>query len=189
MTIMKDHEIYVLLTDTGTVLNRTIKWFTKDPLNHASIAFDRKLTDVYSFGRKTQNNPFFAGFVKEDMNWELFKHATCEVYCCKVSTQVYNNIRNQILDMERNHAQYKYNLIGMLALLLNVEIKRDHAYFCSQFVASVFENNGIHLINKSSLLATPGDLVNAPDLQLIYKGKLRHYIKPTRITFKRTRTA
>lgn len=185
----EDHEIYVLLTDTGTVLNRTIKWFTKDPLNHASIAFDRELTEVYSFGRKTPNNPFFAGFVKEDMNWELFKHATCEVYCCKVNTQVYNHIRNQILYMVRNPEQYKYNLIGMLALLLNVEIKREHAYFCSQFVASVFENSGFHLINKSSLLATPGDLVNAPDLQLIYKGKLRPYIQPTRVAFKRIRSA
>ncbi|MNP29980.1 hypothetical protein D3C76_1230300 [compost metagenome] len=123
------------------------------------------------------------------MNGELFRDATCAVYSCKVNSQVYYNIRNQILHMERNHDQYKYNLIGMFGLLLNVQIKREHAYFCSQFVASVFETSGVHLVNKSCLLATPGDLVNAPDLQLIYAGQLRPYILPKRLTIKRIVTA
>lgn len=48
----RDKEIYVLLTDTGTVLTKIIRSFTKDPLNHASIAFDQDLNEVYSFGRK-----------------------------------------------------------------------------------------------------------------------------------------
>ncbi|AOZ92182.1 hypothetical protein [Paenibacillus crassostreae] len=185
----KEHEVYVLLTDTGTLLTRTIKWFTKDPLNHASIAFDRELTEVYSFGRKNPHNPFFGGFIKEDMNGKLFRHATCAVYCCKVTSIEYQHIRRQILHMERNQEQYKYNLIGMFALLLNIQIKRDHAYFCSQFVASVFETSGVHLVNKSCLLATPGDLVHAPDLQLMYEGKLRTYLQPTRFPFKRIVTA
>jgi hypothetical protein len=185
----KEHEVYVLLTDTGTLLTKTIKWFTKDPLNHASIAFDRGLTEVYSFGRKNQNNPFFAGFVKEDMSGDLFRHAACAVYCCKVTSKEYYNIRKQILHMERNHEQYKYNLIGMVGLLLNIQIKRDHAYFCSQFVASVFETSGVHLVNKSCLFATPGDLVNAQHLQLIYAGQLQPYILPTKLPYKRIITA
>lgn len=44
----------------------------QEPLNHVSIALDRELTEVYSFGRKQPDNPFIGGFVKED----IFFHHT-----------------------------------------------------------------------------------------------------------------
>ncbi|MFC4779565.1 hypothetical protein ACFO9Q_22525 [Paenibacillus sp. GCM10023252] len=172
-----EHEVYVLLTDTGTLLTRTIKWFTKDPLNHASIAFDSQLNEVYSFGRKKPNNPFFGGFVKENMRGELFGQAACAVYRCTVSGSALSEIRRQIVHMEQNHHQYKYNLIGMFGLLLNIEIDRQYAYFCSQFVASVFENSGVHLVNKSSLLVKPADLIQNPRLKLVYQGDMLTYMQ------------
>lgn len=54
----RDVEIYVLLTNTGTLFSKTIRWYTKNMLNHASIAFDSDLNEVYSFGRKNPSNPF-----------------------------------------------------------------------------------------------------------------------------------
>ena len=62
---MKD--IYILLTDTGSVLTRVIKRFTNNPYNHVSIAFEEDLNKLYSFGRLQPNNPFFAGFVEESV--------------------------------------------------------------------------------------------------------------------------
>lgn len=171
----RDAEIYVLLTDTGTLFTRTIKWFTKDPMNHASIAFDRDLNEVYSFGRKNPNNPFFAGFVKEDVRSEFFEHSTCALYRCTVSHGAYMNIRTQIHHMEQNRELYKYNLLGMLGIMFNIEMKREHAYFCSQFVASVFEQGGVSLVNKPSLFVRPGDLENTAMLELVYHGKLHSY--------------
>lgn len=50
MTVNRD--IYIVLTGTGTAFSGIIKWFTKAELNHASIAFDSELREVYSFGRK-----------------------------------------------------------------------------------------------------------------------------------------
>lgn len=50
MTSKKD--VYIVLTGTGTAFSGFIKWFTKADLNHASIAFDSELREVYSFGRK-----------------------------------------------------------------------------------------------------------------------------------------
>ena len=44
--------IYIVLTDTGTLLSKTIGMYTRKDLNHASIAFDEQLTEMYSFGRK-----------------------------------------------------------------------------------------------------------------------------------------
>lgn len=170
-----DVEIYVLLTDTGTLFTRTIKWFTKDQLNHASIAFDSDLNEVYSFGRKNPSNPFFAGFVKEDVRGDFFEQSVCRLYRCTISHGAYLKIRTQIHHMEQNSDQYKYNLLGMLGIMFNFEMKREYAYFCSQFVASVFEQSGVHLVDKPPLFVTPGDFENTAMLELVYHGNLHSY--------------
>lgn len=171
----KEVEIYVLLTSTGTLFSKTIQWYTKDMLNHASIAFDSELNEVYSFGRKNPSNPFFAGFVKEDVRGEFFEHSTCSIYRCTISMNAYTSIRKQIHYMEQNRDQYKYNLLGMLGVMLNIEMKREYAYFCSQFVASLFEQNGVCLVDKPSFFVTPGDLQKTTVLELVYHGKLQSY--------------
>ena len=62
---MTENKVYILLTDTGSLLTKLIKLYTKKPYNHASISFDFELSEVYSFGRKKVENPFHGGFVKE----------------------------------------------------------------------------------------------------------------------------
>ena len=57
--------IYIVLTDTGTLLSKAIGMYTRKDLNHTSIAFDEQLNEMYSFGRKQRHNPFVGGFVKE----------------------------------------------------------------------------------------------------------------------------
>ncbi|CAM4018565.1 hypothetical protein L1N85_12355 [Paenibacillus alkaliterrae] len=171
----RDVDIYVLLTNTGTLFSKTIQLYTKNLLNHASIAFDSDLNEVYSFGRKNPSNPFFAGFVKEDVRGPFFEDSICSLYKCTVTHCAYICIRNQIRYMEQNRDQYKYNLLGMLGIMLNIEMKRDYAYFCSQFVASVFEQSGVNLVDKPSLFVTPGDLEQTPMLELVYHGKLHAY--------------
>ena len=171
----KEREIHIVLTDTGTMLNRAIRWCTKDPLNHASIAFDRELKEVYSFGRKRPGNPLIGGFIKEDMSGRLFSEASCAIYSCRVSEEVYDRIRRRVRVMYRKQEKYTYNFVGLFTLMLNIELRRNRAYFCSQFVAYLFENSGMPLVNKSPLMTTPGDLARARYLRLEYEGKLQHY--------------
>ncbi|MCR2803473.1 hypothetical protein [Paenibacillus soyae] len=171
----RDKDIYVLLTDTGTVLTKIIRSFTKDPLNHASIAFDDDLNEVYSFGRKNPSNPFFAGFVRENVRGEFFEDSMCALYRCRVSQATYNSIRAQIQHFEQYSDLYKYNLVGMLGVVFNIEWERRYAYFCSQFVATLFERSGMSLVDKSPLLVTPGDLQTNPQLELVYRGRLHDY--------------
>ncbi|WP_341280802.1 hypothetical protein [Paenibacillus sp. FSL H8-0537] len=171
-----EKEIYVLLTDTGTVLTKIIRSFTKDPLNHASLAFDSDLREVYSFGRKNPNNPFFGGFVREDVTSTFFGESMCALYRCTVSPVVYDNLRNQVQHFEQNQDLYSYNLVGMLGVVFNIEWERKHSYFCSQFVATMFQRSGMILIDKSPLLVTPGDLQHTPTLELVYHGYLNSYV-------------
>lgn len=170
-----ERELHIILTDTGTMLNRAIRWCTKDPLNHASIAFDRELQEVYSFGRKHPSNPLVGGLVREDMRGKLFSEASCAIYSCRVSEEVYRRIRRRVRAMYRRQDTYTYNFVGLFTLLLNIEWRRNRAYFCSQFVAYLFESGGMPLVNKSSLMTTPGDIARARLLHLEYEGLLQQY--------------
>lgn len=94
--MVEKKQVYIILSDTGTWFTRMIRLYTKAPFNHASIAFDPALHEVYSFGRKRPRNPFIGGFVKEDMHSELFREATCAVYRCSVSERHYHEIRSYL---------------------------------------------------------------------------------------------
>ena len=61
----RDVSVFILLTNTGTLFTKVIQSYTKAPYNHASISFDRELSELYSFGRKHPSNPFDGGFVVE----------------------------------------------------------------------------------------------------------------------------
>ena len=172
---MKEKTIYILLSDTGTLLTRLIRLYTRAELNHASIAFDDNLREVYSFGRKSPGNPFIGGFIKEDLGGGLFRHATCAVYSCKVSQRKYDRIRNYVRSFEQNPDRYRYNFLGLFGVMFHVRIKRQHAFFCSQFVASAFENNGLSLVPKCPSLTTPADLERSPSLELMFRGELSRF--------------
>jgi len=174
---VKDRNVYILLTDTGTVLTRIIKFFTKEPLNHASIAFDPELFEVYSFGRKKPLNPLVAGFVKENIRSGIFTDATSAIYCRSITEKQYQQMISRIKKMEENKNDYKYNFLGLVAVLFNKEIDRKNAYFCSHFVATILDESGIQITNKKPLsLVAPHDLQKLSCFQLIYQGKFSSYL-------------
>ncbi|TCZ80971.1 hypothetical protein E0485_01425 [Paenibacillus albiflavus] len=187
--MQETRHIYVLLTDTGTLFTKLIRVFTGAELNHASIAFDQELTEVYSFGRKKISNPLLAGFVKEDLNSELFKSCECALYCCTVSSDTYEQIRSHINEIERNKELYKYNLLGLFGVLFNIQINRERAYFCSQFVATILKENGVAISPKEPVFVTPQDIEQAPVLNEVYRGCLQKYLGKRRMKRSRSMSA
>jgi hypothetical protein len=165
-------KVYIILSDTGTWFTRLIRLYTKAPYNHVSISLDEDFTEVYSFGRKQPENPFIGGFVQEDFNGDLFKEATCAVYSCVVTDQQYRQIRSIVDKFKRNSDEYRYNLLGVIGIMLKLNIKREKAFFCSQFVASIFEQSGARIVHKSAALTTPADIGQSQALDLIYQGDL-----------------
>lgn len=88
--MVADQSVFILLTNTGTFLTRVIKSYTRAPYNHASISFDRELSELYSFGRKTPSNPLDGGFVKEDIKtgtYSRFPNTTCVIYELQVTNR------------------------------------------------------------------------------------------------------
>lgn len=173
---MGTRKIYIVLTDTGTIFTRLIKLYTKSPYNHVSIAFDKQLKEIYSFGRKNPYNPFFAGFVQENIENHLFQRAACQIYGLTVTENQYHKLVENIEQFKKNHKKYKYNLLGLLGIMFNKEIHREYAYFCSQFIATLFFRCGIPLTKKSPNLTTPDDIRKSIKLCLEYEGPLDVYL-------------
>lgn len=172
--------IYIVLTDTGTLLSKAIGFYTRKDLNHASIAFDEQLTEMYSFGRKQRHNPFIGGFVKENAMDGIFRQATCAILSYTVSEENYNRMRQRIRQFELNQAQYRYNFIGLFGVALNKGIQRERAFFCSQFVATVVNEGGVPMFKISPDLVQPHHFAQIKCLQLIFEGDLQTYLHKVR---------
>ncbi|MFD1064597.1 hypothetical protein [Oceanobacillus locisalsi] len=172
---MKSRTVYLLFTDTGSYLSRLIHLYTREPLNHVSIALDRELTEVYSFGRKQPNNPFIGGFVKEDISSPFLNQARCEIYELEVSRKEYECIQSFIKHIEIDKEKYRYNFIGLIGIMMKIKITRETAFFCSQFVATILQNVTSLPLTKDPYFTTPEDIRSTPSLKLVYEGVLLHY--------------
>ena len=58
-------KIYIVLSFTGTILSRIVRFYTRKEYSHVSIALDENLDEMYSFGRLNPYNAFIGGFVHE----------------------------------------------------------------------------------------------------------------------------
>ncbi|NRG48312.1 hypothetical protein HRF87_26880 [Bacillus sp. CRN 9] len=175
---MKNKTIYVLLTDTNTLFTKMIKCYTKAPYNHVSIVFDEKLNEIYSFGRKYPRNPLIAGFIREDVyfgTYRYFHNTKCLFLKIEVSTKEYNRIRNIIKTFNNNRNIYSYNLLGLLGVAIQHPINKRNKYFCSQFVAEIFEKCGLNLWDITPALITPNDFFMHPSFEIVYEGRLYDY--------------
>lgn len=172
---MEERTIYFLFTDTGTYLSKVINYFTKQSLNHVSLAFDPELHQVYSFGRKKPRNPFIGGFVKEDIRSDFLRNSACAIYSFTVTEKDVTQIKERIAEIELRKSNYKYNFIGLLGVLLQVEINRNNALFCSQFVATVLNDVDSLQFKKPICFITPADIRYHRGMRLLYAGTLGSY--------------
>ena len=172
---MAKREVFILLTHTGTIPSKIIRFYTGEPYSHVSIAFDLGLNEIYSFGRRFVNNPIIAGLIKEDISggtYAKFKNTTYELYSLSISSNQYDKLKREIQSLYKVKDKYGYNFLGLLGVLMNRPICRRNAYFCSQFVATVLEKSDIKIMKKPSGLVIPGDFRRAKGLRLVRKGIL-----------------
>ncbi|PPQ46246.1 hypothetical protein C5G87_21755 [Paenibacillus peoriae] len=176
--MVADQYVFILLTNTGTFLTRVIKSYTRAPYNHASISFNRELSELYSFGRKTPNNPLDGGFVKEDIKtgtYSRFPNTTCVIYELQVTDREVEKMKRVLHVFIRSRQKYMYNLLGLIGIALKEPVEFSNSYFCSQFVAEILQRSGIKIWNKLPALVTPDDFRQSDRFHLIYEGNLSEY--------------
>ncbi|MCL2559728.1 MAG: hypothetical protein FWE07_04510 [Turicibacter sp.] len=168
--------VYILLTQTTSTLTKVLKFCTKKPYNHASLAFDERLEYTYSFGRIHADDPLIGGFSHERLDAGVFKEAQCQLLSLDATPEQYRKMRDRVAEIEANQIKYKYNFLGLFGAKFDFKIERKHAYFCSQFVAKVLQEVGLLPNDFPSHLVQPTDLVNHLNLKVEYQGLLSDYL-------------
>ena len=169
-------KIYIVLTYTGTPLARIIKLYTKKEYSHVSISLDKKLTKMYSFGRVNPYIPFIGGLVKESPKYgtfKRFKNTITKIYSFDVSDSDYYFIKKTINKMYSKKGNYSFNLLGLIAVLLNKKVSRENSFYCAEFVKYVLEHSNLNLNLPN--IPKPDDFRNLDGMLEIYTGKLNQY--------------
>ncbi|HKM40185.1 MAG TPA: hypothetical protein VJ036_08000 [bacterium] len=168
--------IYIILTQTGTIVSSLIQRYTGDPYNHASIAFDRSLKVMYSFGRKHRYNLFNNGFVEENLNqglFAVFPKAKCLVLELGVDDDQFDAMQKWVNVFVQRRDMYRYNTAGLLGYMLGVPLGRKDRYFCSQFVASVLGTTQVWA--RPPGLTKPMDFTSIMHKTVVYEGTVWEY--------------
>lgn len=170
--------VYLVLSQTGTMLSRIIKVFKRSRLNHSSISFVEDLSVMYSFGRLDPSNPFIGGFVRESPDYgtmRQFRRTWAEVFSFEVEEEIYNRLRAMAEKMYENRKSYKYNYKGLFLATFNISSHTPYRYYCSEFVAMMLREGNI--IPKDALtgVAQPMDMYALPGSTPVYAGPLRAF--------------
>lgn len=168
--------IYIVLTHSGTTLSKIIKNYTKDEFSHISIALDKELKQMYSFGRLNPYNPFWGGFVHEYIDKGTFKrfHRTnAKVYSLSISEEQYEKIKNIIYSIKKEKNHYKFNILGLLAVGFHKRITKEYSFYCAEFVKYVLEKAEINI--ELPNIIRPEDFKKVKQLKEIYSGLLKDY--------------
>lgn len=169
-------KIYIVLTHTGTNLSKLIKSYTKDEFSHVSIALDLELNQMYSFGRLNPYNPFWAGFVHEEIHKGTFKRfylTKTRVYCLEITDEQYEKIENSIEKIKKEKEQYTFNILGLFAAGFRKKFTAKKSFYCAEFVKHVMDQAKID--TGLPEVAKPEDFKKIKGLKEIYSGFLRKY--------------
>jgi len=169
-------KIYFVLTHSGSFLSNCVRLYTKKKYSHVSISLDENLEHMYSFGRLQAYNPFFGGFVQESPKYgtfKRFKNTSAKIYSLEISDNDYNKIKKIISKFDENKNDYRFNMIGLVAVILNKSIKRNKHFYCAEFVKYVLDNTDIDLTLPD--IIQPGDFQKIDGSMCEYTGQLRDY--------------
>lgn len=170
-------EVYIVLTRTGTILSKLVKLIKHHKYTHVSISLDRKLDEMYSFGRINPYNPFVGGMVHEHINmgtFKRFKNTKCIVLKWHITEKEYQKLVFEINNIFINRSQYSFNILGLLWVIVNRRRIRKNKFYCAEFVKYVIDKAGIR--HQLPFVITPNDFLSLENTEVVYEGYLQKYI-------------
>lgn len=169
-------EVFLVYSANQSFLSKAIKIYTKETYNHVSIAFDKQLNQTYSFGRKKITNPLIGGFVQENFWDPFFLTSNCAIYSLEITQEQYQSMTKVIAYFDSNRQLFQYNFLGLLALSLKLNFEREHAFFCSEFIATLLSESNVTSFKKKHHFVTPKDILELNALEKIYEGQVIQYL-------------
>jgi len=169
--------LYIILTNTKTVMGQVIKNVIRSDFNHASLALDPSFNHVYGFGRNVDDEE--SGFIIEKMDSGFYKQNDADYVQLelKVTEGEFNKVTKELKKFEKEKTKFKFSKISLILNAFNIPLNRRYEFFCSQFIAFVLNNAGLVLFDKNHGLVRPNDFLNHPDLTQISSGKVSDKVK------------
>lgn len=170
-------KIYIIQSCTGTLLSDIIKGYTRNTYTHVSISLDKKLNQMYSFGRLNPYNPFWGGFVQESPDRGTFKrfyNTDCAIHELEITDKQYENIQKKIEYFENNKESYKFNIAGLFMVVANKRRVKKNTFYCAEFVRYILKRSRISTKGLPKIIK-PQDFSKLQGLNKIYEGKLQEY--------------
>lgn len=180
LTQIKNKTIYLVVSQTGSIVSWLLKMVTGAKYNHISVSMEETLSPMYSFARKHTYNPFWGGFVKEYPDrgaFKRFKNTEINVLEVSVTEEQYGQIKAHLERMYENKDKYHYNYRGLFWAYFRKSYRKKHHYYCSEFVRKLLETYGVIPYGYFGEIVKPIDFLALPECRLIYSGKLRDYGK------------
>lgn len=175
---MSEKEIYIVITQTGSIVSYLLKKITGAEYNHVSVSLTPDLKRMYSFGRRHPYNPWWGGFVMESPGagtFKRFSETRAIVLSIPVGNMIYDELDQKLSEMLENKDTYHYDILGLLLAALNICVKREKYYYCSEFVRELLVQFHIENPELFAPIVQPMHFLNIPDGQIVYRGKLSDY--------------
>ena len=173
--------IFIVVSYSGTVVSKLIKarW-PEGAYAHSSLALDRRLERMYSFGRRGTYNMLNAGFIREDIERGLFaiKPVEARIYELEVSDEAYAALEGEIERFLARAPELHYDALGLVLKLASpeLELQRDDYYYCSRFVAEALLASGsVDALPATPRLMHPTMFADIEGATLVYEGLLSEY--------------
>ena len=170
--------LYIVLSQTGTLFSRALKLVTRAKYNHVSISLNESLDTMYSFGRLNAYNPFIGGFVEEGKNkgtFKRFRNTEAMVIELSVTDHKYNAIKYFIDYFSEHKQSFHYNYLGILCACFRKNHESGKRYYCSQFVRACLALFNIENAVELPKIIKPIDFLKLNNKNIIYEGLLRNY--------------
>ncbi len=179
MTEEKGKYLYVVVSQTGTIISKIIQRATKAKFCHVSVSLEKNLGTMYSFGRRYAYTPLFGGFVQETPQSGVFKRypkTEAVILAFPLSEQAYAQICLRLREMYEDEKRWKYNYLGAILAGIRKRHSKKGKYYCSEFVRELLLR---YHVTEEELPAVmrPTDFLSIFKENRIYEGKLQAYCK------------
>ncbi|MBQ9780425.1 MAG: hypothetical protein IJW00_05730 [Clostridia bacterium] len=168
--------IYILISQTHTAFGGTIRRLGKINYNHAAIALDENMTELYAFARPKHEALLLGRLVKETMfRYSLGKHSCVNVMIFRipVTEEQYAWVKDTIHRIMQSR-EYMYNLFSVLSTPITGGFSTYKAFSCIEFVMFLLQGLG-YPIDKPLHRYRPDDLIPLLSDSVHYKGNLLDY--------------
>ncbi len=168
--------IYIVLSQSGSIVSKVIAKKTKHNYNHCSLSFDPDLIQMYSMGRIFPNNPVIGGLVIEKPNYGTYKKfdkTICMVLEVPVTNQQYYLMREEVRYMISESHKYHYNYAGLFLGSFDLCFERKDHYMCSEFLRHVLDA-GEYDTSFLPMIPHPVDFMDIENKSIVYEGYLNN---------------